>query len=150
MARRLVTWLFLAAIVLGVAGLAVTTERTSAQIPDGDRFGLSCEQTVDPTGAGTKGAVECTIAVTGLPDPLPDITLGIVVTYVDVDGSGDPSAGDQLQCITVTQAGNTLLDFCRDGAPEPPPTPTTTAPTPPSTPTSPAPTAPPTPTSPAP
>ena len=125
---RLVTWLFLAAIVVGIAGLAVTTERASAQIPDGDRVDLSCEQTVDPTGAGTEGTVACTLTVTDLPEPLADITLEIAITYIDVDGSGDPSAGDQLQCITVTLDGAPLLDFCRDGAPEPPPVPTSPAP----------------------
>ena len=115
---RLAAVLVLAAVVLGIAGLAVATERGSAQeLPDGDRIDLSCTQTGDPDGAGTKGTVECTLALTGLPEPLTDITLDIVVTYVDVDGSGDPSQGDQLQCIAVTLGGFPILDFCRGGAP---------------------------------
>lgn len=126
---RLAAVLVLAAVVLGIAGLAVVTERGSAQeLPDGDRIDLSCTQTGDPDGAGTKGTVECTLALTGLPEPLTDITLDIVVTYVDVDGSGDPSPGDQLQCIAVTLSGVPILDFCRDDVPEPPPIPTAPSP----------------------
>ncbi len=120
---RITGILALLAIVLGIAGLAVATERTSAQIPPHDtRFDLQCQQTVEPTGAGTKGEVTCSLRI-DIPDnltpPLPDtIKLTIVVTYVDVNGDGDPSHGDRLQCIRVTVPdGTVVVDRCRPAVP---------------------------------
>lgn len=112
--RKLIVWLFLAAVVVGIAGLAGPTEQASAV-----ELELDCQQTVDPTGAGTKGEVTCTLTVTDLPAPLNDFTLTLVATYVDVDGDRQPSPGDQLQCITVTWQGNVLVDFCRPSLPTP-------------------------------
>lgn len=114
--QRLLSLLVLGAIVIGIAGLAFATERSSAQqLPSGARFDLDCTQTVDPTGAGTKGEVTCSLSV-DLPDnlPLDDLALTIVATYVDVDGDGQPSPGDQLQCVTVTDTnGNEVFSQCR-------------------------------------
>jgi|FLYL01.1.fsa_nt_gi hypothetical protein len=112
--KRLFAFLFLAAVVVGVAGLAVQTETSSAAEID-----LNCEQTADPTGEGTKGEVTCDLSITDLPDPLGDFSLTLVASYVDVDGSGDPSPGDQLQCVTVTgetASGQPInAEFCRPG-----------------------------------
>lgn len=125
MARRIATWLFLAAIVAGIAGLAITTERASAQvsIPDGDRFNLSCEQTINPNDNEGVGEVTCSLLV-DLPDaflPLDTVKLTIIATYADLDGNKRPSRGDRLLCITVIgPGGNTLLERCRPGV-EPPP-----------------------------
>ena len=118
---KLFAWLFLAAIVFGIAGLAVTTERSSAQqLPNGPRFDLTCTPTDPPDGTpGAKGEVTCSLLIdlSGLPDPLPlpdELKLTIVATYVDVDGSGDPSRGDRLQCIKVTLPdGTVVVDRCR-------------------------------------
>lgn len=97
---KIAAWLFLAAILVGIAGLAITTETASAI-----ESNLDCSQTVDPSGEGTKGEVTCTLSITDLPDPLGDIELTLVASYVDEDGSGDPSPGDSLQCITVSGSG---------------------------------------------
>jgi hypothetical protein len=109
---RLFAWLVLAAVVFGVAGLAVTTETASAQSASVD-----CEQTADPTGAGTKGEITCTLVVSDLPAPLTNFTLTLVASYVDVDGDGAPSPGDQLQCVSVsgtTSTGQPIsAEFCR-------------------------------------
>ena len=120
---KLIALLAVAAIVLGIAGLGTTTEQASAQLPHHQsRFNLRCQQTVDPTGPGTKGEVTCSLRV-DLPNvpPLPDtIKLTIVVTYVDVNGDGHPSRGDRLQCIKVTAPdGTVLLDRCREAPPAP-------------------------------
>ena len=115
---KLFAWLFLAAIVFGIAGLAVTTERSSAQqLPNGPRFDLTCEQTDPPDGTpGDKGTVTCSLLI-DIPDPLPlpdELKLTIVATYVDNDGSTDPSRGDRLQCIKVTLPdGTVVVDRCR-------------------------------------
>ena len=113
---RLAAWLFLAAIVLGVAGLAVTTERASAQTLD-----LSCDNGGVVDGVGT---VTCTLTVTDLPDPLSDFNLTIVATYNDVDGSGDASPGDQVKCIEVSgtapDGSPIAASFCRPEVPTPP------------------------------
>ena len=118
--RKLIALLILATIVIGAAGLAAPTERASAQELD-----LNCSQTIVPDGTpGAKGEITCTLTVSDLPDPLEDFTLTLVASYVDVDGSTDPSPGDQLQCITVLQNGQVVADFCRPGVPEPPAIPT--------------------------
>ena len=121
---KLFAWLFLAAIVLGIAGLAVTTERASGQLPPVEtRFHLSCTQTGVPDGTpGAKGEVTCSLRV-DIPDPLPlpdELKLTIVATYVDNDGNGEPSRGDRLQCIKVTGPdGTVFVDRCRPEVPTP-------------------------------
>ncbi len=119
---RITGILALVAIVLGIAGLAVATERASAQIPPHDtRFDLSCER-IAPTGTPPKGVVTCSLQI-DIPDnltpPLPDtIKLTIRVTYVDLNGDGQPSHGDRLQCIRVTLPdGTVLVERCRPAAP---------------------------------
>lgn len=110
---RLAGWLFLAALIVGVAGLAVTTERASAQTVD-----LACVPGEVVAGVGT---VTCALTVTDLPPPLSDFTLTLVATYNDVDDSGDPSPGDRVKCIDVTgtlPSGSPIeVSFCRPEVP---------------------------------
>ncbi len=113
--RRLFAVLALAVVVAGIAGLAVTTERSSAQqLPNGDRIDLHCQQTVAPADNNGVGEVKCSLSV-DLPDPLPDLDLNLTVTYDDRDGSNDPSRGDRPLCIKVEQNGNVIFERCRDG-----------------------------------
>ena len=105
---KLFAWLFLAAIAFGIAGLAVTTERSSAQVPDGRRFDIQCQQTVAPTADnGWKGEVTCSVTIDipprleerfGWPDT---VKVTIVATYEDVNQNGRPNRGDRLQCAVV-------------------------------------------------
>lgn len=114
--------LLLLVAVVGVAGLVVSAEPVAAVEVD-----LGCEQTLDPSGAGTKGEITCTLAVSDLPEPLEPFSLTLVASYVDVDGDGAPSPGDQLQCITVTgtTTGTPInVEFCRPEVPTPPDIPT--------------------------
>jgi hypothetical protein len=121
----------LAAIVLGIAGLAVTTERASAQLPPHDtRFDLECQQVVDPVDNDGIGVVVCKLII-DVPDfaspPLPDtLKLIIEITYFDRDGNNRPSRGDIILCIKVsTPDGKVLIDRCR---PDVLPTPTPPSP----------------------
>ena len=118
---KLFAWLFLAAIVFGIAGLAVTTERSSAQEPpDGRRFDLNCTQTQDPDfNNGVLGIVECSLRV-DLPDlnPAPPgwpdtIKVDFTATYNDRDKSGRPSRGDRLICLEWSIVGGPSGGFCR-------------------------------------
>ena len=129
--KRFAIFAALAAIVLGIAGLAVTTERASAQLPPTDtRFDLECQQVVDPADNNGVGVVVCSLQI-DVPDfaspPLPDtIKLIIEVTYLDVDGNNRPSHGDRILCIKVsTPDGTVLIDRCREDVP---PTPTPPSP----------------------
>lgn len=106
--QKLTAWLFLAAIVAAVAAFAVSTERAEAVDME-----LDCTAGAVVDGLGT---VHCTLTVTDLPDPLDDFSLKLEASYNDLDGSGDPSPGDQLKCIRVTgtTAGNPInVDHCR-------------------------------------
>ena len=105
---RFLAVLALVAIVLGIAGLAVQTERSSA-VDIGDirsRLSFDCQRTVVPTEEnGWKGEVDCSVTV-DIPDrwtpPLPDtIKLDVVVTYEDVNQNGRPNRGDRLQCAVI-------------------------------------------------
>jgi hypothetical protein len=105
--NKILTWLFLGAVVLGIAGLAFATERSAAQqLPNGDRFDLTCNEVQAPDAEnGVPGIVKCTLTV-DLPDldPAPPewpdtISVNLTATYNDLDGSGGPSAGDQLKCV---------------------------------------------------
>lgn len=116
---RIMPWLFLVAIVLGITGFAVASERANAQ--EAPSFDLDCVAGDVVDGQGT---VTCTLSVTGLPQGLPDLTLTIDASYADVDGSGDPSPGDQLKCFTVTTPDGTVtanLGPCADQSDPPAP-----------------------------
>ena len=113
--RKHIGLLVLAAIVLGIAGLGATADHAAAQEVD-----LSCTQTTAPNDNGGVGVVECTLSVTDLPEPLSDFTLTLIVEYVDVDGSNDPSPGDRIQCVQVLLGGGEIFQFCRPDVPEPP------------------------------
>ena len=113
--RRLFALLTLFAVALGIAGLAVTTERSSAQqLPNGDRFNLHCQQTVAPADNNGVGEVKCSLSV-DLPDPLPDLKLNLTITYADRDGSNDPSRGDRPLCLKAEHNGTVIFDRCRGG-----------------------------------
>ena len=124
---RLVSVLALAAIVLGIAALAVQTERSSA----GDignirnRLDIQCTRTVIPSeDNGWKGKVTCSVTV-DIPDkltpPLPDtIKLNVVVTYLDVNQNGRPNRGDRLQCSVIDGPGGFHLEHPRNCDPSVP------------------------------
>ena len=97
---RLVALLALLAIVIGIAALAVTSERAEAV-----SYSRSCSETVEPADNGGQGEVTCNLTVTDLPPPLQDFSLTIVVTYADRSGDGDPGPGDRLKCVTATGTG---------------------------------------------
>ena len=122
--RRVLVLLALAAIVIGIAGLAATRERAQAQPPDGRRFDLQCEQILSPNDPANPhpgvGVVRCSLTI-DLPDvltpPWPDtIKLTIYAAYADLDENKHPSRGDRLLCIRVVgPEGNVLVNRCRPG-----------------------------------
>ncbi len=126
---RVIAWGVLIAVVLGIAGLAVTTERTSAQSITGQRFDLNCNQVIAPNDpdnpvpdAGV-GLVRCSLRIDLPPalEPPDTIKLTIGAVYRDRDDNNRPSRGDRLLCIRVVGPGGTeLLKYCRPGLVIPP------------------------------
>jgi len=126
---RLVSVLALAAIVLGIAALAVQTERSSA----GDignirnRLSFDCQQTVAPTADnGWKGEVTCSVTIDipprleerfGWPDT---VKVTVVVTYEDVNQNGRPNRGDRLQCAVIDGPGGFHFEHPRNCDPSVP------------------------------
>ena len=118
---RLVAVFALVAIALGIAGLAVNTERSSA-IDIGDirsRLDIQCHPNAVPSAEnGWKGEVECSVRI-DIPDrlspPLPDtVKLTVIATYEDLNQNGRPNRGDRLQCAAVyLPNGNLLLQWPR-------------------------------------
>jgi len=128
---KLLALVVVAVTVVGVMAFAPTNDSASAQVLDGPRFSLDCNQIVAPNAPANPypgiGVVRCSVlidlpdqlaALMGWPDPL---KLTVFGAYRDVDENNRPSHGDRLLCIRVNgPGGNTLLERCRPGIDIPP------------------------------